>query len=68
MTRLELTPSQKKRIVRVLELNNLYYTDEFTHLLIFRDAVYLINADTKQYGFHDAKMITTLMRQLSFDD
>lgn len=66
MTKLLLSPTQKSRIVRVLEANKLYYTDEFTHILVFRDVIYLIDGETKHYGFDNAAMIRKVMSAMSF--
>lgn len=68
MTKLELSHRQHTRIVRVLEQNHVFYTDEFTHLLIFRDVVYLISGDTKHYGFDDALMRRKIMAAMDYSD
>ncbi len=65
MAKIPLTPRQHTRIVRVLENEHVYYTDEFTHLLVFRDVIYLINDDTKLYGFDDALLIRKVMAAMS---
>lgn len=67
MAKIPLTPRQHTRIVRVLENEHVYYTDEFTHLLVFRDVIYLINNDTKLYGFDDALLIRKVMAAMSFN-
>ena len=67
MTKIELNRQQHTRIVRILEEDKLYYSDEFTHLLVFRGVVYLINNDEKLYGFDDAKMLRRVMSALSFN-
>lgn len=68
MAKIPLTPRQHTRIVRVLENEHVYYTDEFTHLLVFRDdVIYLINDDTKLYGFDDALLIRKVMAAMSFN-
>ena len=67
MAKIPLTPRQHTRIVRVLERENVYYTDEFTHLLVFRDVIYLVTDDTKVYGFDDALLIRKVMSAMSFN-
>lgn len=67
MAKIPLTPRQHTRIVRVLENEHVYYTDAFTHLLVFRDVIYLINDDTKLYGFDDALLIRKVMAAMSFN-
>jgi len=68
MTKHELTPRQHTRIVRVLEANHVFYTDEFTHLLVFTDVIYLVDNETKYYGFDDALMIRKVMAAMSYSD
>lgn len=62
-----LSPKQRTKIVRVLENNNVYTTDEFTHVVLFKDVIYLIDADTTHYWFDDEPMRRQIKSALSFD-